>query len=306
MRFGDLKNDFVFRRIFASKPDILCGLLNDLLERSAEQTIESIEYLPSEHLPLVPGFKLSILDVRCKDRSGATFVVEMQLVHVAGFDKRVVYNGCKAYVGQLKAGDPYTNLTDVVAISICDFVLWPDDELIAKGLTPVPMLSRWNMRERHSHNHGLLQVQYAFLELPKLSNAPPKTGAEIWAWLFVHGHELREIPESLPQGPYRQALDMANQATFTEEEFDAYRKVTDEIEQLKVLLDYKWNSGLIEGEARGEMKAKRETLLRLLLRSGIETADEQLVRIRNCADVATLDRWTDNVINAKTMADVFA
>src|SRR5258706_7728705 len=126
MGFADLKNDFVFRRIFATPPDILRGLLNDLLDRRDEQAIVSIEYLPSEQLPLVVGAKLSILDVRCKDRSGTTFVVEMQLVHVPGFINRVVYNACKAYACQLREADRYTQLTDVVAISICDFELWPD------------------------------------------------------------------------------------------------------------------------------------------------------------------------------------
>src|SRR5215813_6473268 len=128
MVFADLKNDFVFRRIFAAHPDILRGLLNDLLERTGDRTIEAIEYLPSEQLPLVVGAKLSILDVRCKDAWGATFVVEMQLIHVPGFINRVVYNACKAYVDQLKGGERYTTLADVVAISICDFELWPDAE----------------------------------------------------------------------------------------------------------------------------------------------------------------------------------
>src|SRR5271166_5253676 len=112
MAFADLKNDFVFRRIFATHPDILRGLLNDLLDRRDAQAIVSIEYLPSEQLPLVVGAKLSILDVRCKDRAGTTFVVEMQLIHVPGFINRVVYNACKAYVAQLKAGKPYTKLAD--------------------------------------------------------------------------------------------------------------------------------------------------------------------------------------------------
>lgn len=70
MVFADLKNDFVFRRIFAKHPNILRGLLNDLLDRQGDRTIEGIEYLPSEQLPLVSGAKLSILDVRCRDRSG--------------------------------------------------------------------------------------------------------------------------------------------------------------------------------------------------------------------------------------------
>ena len=118
MAFADLKNDYIFRRIFATHPDLLLCLLNDLLDRHDAQTIEHIEYLPSEQLPVVEGAKLSILDVRCKDRTGTVFVVEMQLIHHPGFVNRVVYNACKAYVGQLKEGDWYTKLTDVVAISI--------------------------------------------------------------------------------------------------------------------------------------------------------------------------------------------
>jgi len=66
--FADLKNDFVFRRVFGKHPEILRRLLNDLLERQGERMIESIEYLPSEQLPLAEGAKLSILDVRCRDR----------------------------------------------------------------------------------------------------------------------------------------------------------------------------------------------------------------------------------------------
>ena len=200
MVFADLKNDFVFRRIFATHPDILRGLLNDLLDRSDEETIVSIEYLPSEQLPLVMGAKLSILDVRCMDRTGTTFVVEMQLIHVPGFINRVVYNACKAYVGQLRTTEKYTRLMDVVAISICDFELWPDVEQKERKLPLVPMLSRWNMTERGSGNHGLLQVQYAFLELPKLPERKPDTGALQWAWLFVHAPKLTEVPPDLPPG----------------------------------------------------------------------------------------------------------
>jgi hypothetical protein len=73
-----------------------------------------------------------------------------------------------------------------------------------------------------SGNHGLLQVQYVFLELPELAQREPGTGAEQWAWLFVHAPELEQVPGSLPQGPYRQALELANKATFTQEVLDAY------------------------------------------------------------------------------------
>ncbi len=317
MAFADLTNDFVFRRIFATHPDILRGLLNDLLDRQGEQAIDAIEYLPSEQLPLVAGAKLSILDVRCKDRAGTTFVVEMQLIHHPGFVNRVVYNACKAYVGQLKTGKWYDTLTDVVAISICDFEIWPDATQKAQGLTPVPMLSRWNMAERGSGNSGLLQVQYAFLELPKLPARKPDTGASRWAWLFVHAPELTEVPADLPV-VYREALALANKATFTQEELDAYEKVRDEIQQVLAIAEARWVEGKAEGKAEGkvegkaegkaegEIKGRRDTLLRLLVRAEIALTDDDRALIQACTRETTFDRWIDNVFGAKTAADVLS
>jgi predicted transposase/invertase (TIGR01784 family) len=303
MVFADLKNDFVFRRIFAMHPDILRGLLNDLLERTGETTIVSLEYLPGEQLPIVEGAKLSILDVRCKDRAGTTFVVEMQLIHHPGFVNRVVYNACKAYVGQLKAGDWYTKLTDVVAISICDFELWPDAGQKKQKLSTVPMLSRWNMTERGSKNHGLLQVQYAFLELPKVPSRRPETaGADLWAWLFVHATELSEVPADLSPGPYRDALELANQAKFTPEELQAYEKTRDEIRQVLEIAAARWAEGIVEGD----LKARRETLIRLLGRARIAVTEDDLVRIQTCTEAALLDRWVDKVFGAKTITDVLS
>jgi hypothetical protein len=304
MAFADLKNDFVFRRIFATHPDILRGLLNDLLDRSGEETIVSIDYLPSEQLPLVMGAKLSILDVRCKDRAGTTFVVEMQLIHVPGFINRVVYNACKAYVGQLRTAEKYTRRMDVVAISICDFELWPDAEQEEHKLPLVPMLSRWNMTERGSGNHGLLQVQYAFLELPKLPERKPDTGALQWAWLFVHAPQLTEVPPDLPPGPYRQALELANKATFTLEELDAYQKVNDEIEQVRELVEAKHAEGRAEGLVEGETTALARAILALLAARSISVSLEARAHIEACKDVPTLDRWIVRAATATSAEQV--
>jgi hypothetical protein len=306
MVFADLKNDFVFRRIFARHPDILRGLLNDLLDRQGDRAIEGIEYLPSEQLPLVSGAKLSILDVRCRDRMGTMFVVEMQLLHVAGFMNRVVYNACKAYVDQLKVGEPYTKLTDVIAISICDFALWPDAEQDAAKLPRVPMLSRWNMTERGSGNQGLLQVQYAFLELPKLRAERPAVGADLWAWLFVHAPELSEVPPDLPPGPHRRAIELANEATFTQSELDAYRKVMDEIQQAREYGAAQRAEGFAEGETSGFIKGKINAILAVFSARGLTVSAETRARIAGCSDAATLDRWLARAITAASAEEAIA
>jgi predicted transposase/invertase (TIGR01784 family) len=321
MRFADLKNDFVFRRVFGNRPRILKRLLNDVLVREGEQTIEEIEYLPGEQVPLFDGAKLSILDVRCKERSGTTFVVEMQLIHHPGFLKRVVYNACKAYASQLKQGEWYTKLSDVVAVSICDFELWPDAEQDKQGLPHVPMLSRWSVTERASRTSDLLQVQYAFLELPKLpQKRPEKPGVDLWAWLFVHATELTEIPPEIADEPYGEALELANEAQFTAAELDAYRRSFDEIHQVIEIANDRFVKGFRDGEVKGfrdgeskgfrdglrdgEVKARRETLLRLFSRAGLEPSDKERAHIDACTDVATLDRWLDRLFGAKTVAEV--
>ncbi|MGK4003894.1 hypothetical protein WMF31_14775 [Sorangium sp. So ce1036] len=64
--------------------------------------------------------------------------------------------------------------------------------------------------------------------------------------------------------------------------------------------------GKLEGMREGELKGRRETLLRLLARSGIVLAENESARIQACSDIATLDRWIDNVLGAKTATEVLS
>ncbi len=64
--------------------------------------------------------------------------------------------------------------------------------------------------------------------------------------------------------------------------------------------------GKLEGKAEGKLEGKREMLLHLLGRSGLVLTAEERQRVEACSDSATLDRWSDNLLGAKTAADVFA
>lgn len=312
MTFADLQNDFVFRRIFATHPELLRSLLNDLLDRTGERAIEALEYLPGKERPLVLGAKWSILDVRCRDRAGTTFVVAVQLIHVSGFINRVVYNACKTDVGQLLEADKLTKLADVVAISICPFELWPDAEQDRHGLPRVPMLSRWNMTERQADNHELLQVQYVFLELPKLpAQRPAAAGADLWAWLFAHATKLTEVPADLSPGPHRAVLELANKATFTQYDLNAYRRVIDEIQQVEELAEARWTAGKAQGLAEakwaaGKAAGKAAAILVVLGARGLPLTAEARARLEACRDPATLDRWIIRAATAASAEDVFA
>jgi hypothetical protein len=76
------------------------------------------------------------------------------------------------------------------------------------------------------------------------------------------------------------------------------------------LIDRGKLEGLREGELKGKLEGKLEgtrgALLRLVARAGIALGEDDRARVNACTDLAILDRWVDNVLGAKTAADVLA
>jgi predicted transposase/invertase (TIGR01784 family) len=268
--FADPKTDFVFKRIFGTEPNkpLLIELLNALLELEGDQRIADLTYLSNEQRIPVAELKLSIVDVKCRDHAGREYVVEMQILNVEAFEKRVVYNVSKAYVMQIHSGEHYLELSDVVGVTICDFELWPTPP--QPGGPPVPMLSRWRMQEQ---NHGALalsQVQYVFLELPKYTKgAAAETTVERWAHFFRVAENLEVIPPELAQEPFRTALEQARTASFTSMEWDAYDRAKIAEQDARGAVSFAER----QGEARGFAHGHEQGLIAGLRRSIEEVCD---------------------------------
>ena len=64
--------------------------------------------------------------------------------------------------------------------------------------------------------------------------------------------------------------------------------------------------GELKGRREGIAEGERDALLRLLARAGIALAPADRARIQACSDAATLDRWLDQVLGAKTAAEVLS
>jgi predicted transposase/invertase (TIGR01784 family) len=259
--FADPKTDFVFKRIFGSevhKP-LLIELLNALLELEEDHRIVDLKYLsPEQHVP-VEELKLSLVDVKCFDERGRHYVVDMQVLNVEGFEKRVVYNTSKAYVTQLRTGEGYPGLDDVVGVTICDFVLWPGPPV--PGASPVPMLSRWRMQEQHGGALGLSQVQYVFLELPKYrSGDSPEGTIDRWAYFFREAENLAVVPPALSVPPYREALEVARMAGFSAGELDLYDRAKIAEQDARGALSLAERQGRDEGRDEGRAEGRAEGL----------------------------------------------
>jgi predicted transposase/invertase (TIGR01784 family) len=305
--FADPKTDFVFKRIFGAeaRKSLLVALLNHLLELEGDRRILDVQHLNNDQHVDVPELKLSIVDVKCTDATGRRFVVEMQVLKVEGFEKRVVYNASKAYVMQLNNSDDYPVLCDVVGVTICNFNLWPEQD--DRGRFKVPMLSRWRMQEQHSGERGLPQVQYVFLELPKYTAGDaPRTLIDRWAYFFREAKNLTVIPPVLAEEPFRGALEVARATNFSSTEWDAYQRAKMAEQDARGALTVARREGLEEGHRSGLVEAKRDALLRVLTQREFTLTEDARARITACADVTMLDQWFDNALAAKTIADVFS
>ncbi len=260
--FADPKTDFTFHRIFGSEKhkSALIGFLNDILQLDDAHRITEVTFLDPTQRPKVEELKLSIVDVKCKDARGIHYVVEMQVLNVEAFGKRVVYNVAKAYTNQLDAGADYPALNDIVGISICDFELWPRRE----G-SKVPMVSRWKMQEQASGTVGLLSMQFVFLELPKYDKSgEPETIIEKWAYFFREAKNLEMVPEALNHPPIVEALDASRTAAFTKAEWDEYILSGMAIQNERGMLSLARKEGRLEGIDEGRKQGIDEGRKQLL------------------------------------------
>ena len=318
--FADPKTDLVFKRIFGSEPHkhLLVELLNALLELEGDRRIDNLTFLPSEQTPLIHEWKLSIVDVKCVDKRNTEYVVEMQVFNIRSFEERVVYNACKSFVLQLPSPESYSELGQVVGVTICNFKLWPGppepDGPLGEdpGQDPslaVPMLSRWRMQEQHTGVKGLPQVQYAFLELPKYSGAAhPKSMIEKWACFFLQAGSLDVIPPELDEEPFREAFEVARMAQFDELDLIAYNREKmaegDARGRVELAEERGEARGRKEGRGEGVIEGLRRSIVRFWERSFGPMPEDTRQRLDTIEDLQRLDLILEQVSGAGSIDEV--
>ena len=89
MKFVDVKNDIAFRKIFGNenRNETLISFLNAVLDFHGDQRIKQVSILNPYQLPKLKGGKVTIIDVKATDQVGRTYIIEMQVGDIDGFEK---------------------------------------------------------------------------------------------------------------------------------------------------------------------------------------------------------------------------
>lgn len=246
MRYLNPRADLTFKKVFGEHPDLVISLLNALLPLEEGQEVEEVEYLPAEMVPDNPLRKDSIVDVRCKDRRGRQFLVEMQTIWSPEFQFRVLFNASKAYVRQLKSGMDYKLLQPVYSLNLVNAVF----ETELEGYYHYYRL----VHEQHTERiiDGLHLV---FVELPKFQ---PHTYSEkrmhvLWMRFLTEIDENTRTapPELLADPQVRRALEVVEESAYTDAQMYAYDRFWDSVSVETTLMNSRMRLGQAEGRAQG-------------------------------------------------------
>ena len=214
MIFINPKTDYAFKKIFGSSEskEILISFLNALIYEG-NSTIEDLEIINPNLPPKIEGLKDSYLDVKAQLSDGTLVIIEMQVLNVQSFGKRVFYNAAKTYAFQLEAAQGYRLLKPVIALTITDFEMFPESEEFSSRF----VLKEVNKNFTYPEN----ELDLVFVELPKFIKGQEEleTLADKWIYFMKNARSLTSVPETMDSIPeIHQAFNIANQAKLSREE----------------------------------------------------------------------------------------
>jgi predicted transposase/invertase (TIGR01784 family) len=217
--FINPKTDFAFKKIFGSKEskDILISFLNAILYNE-QDTIQDLVILDPYQAPRIKGIKDSYLDVKATLQDGKTVIIEMQVLNVLGFEKRVLYNAAKAFSIQLGVGEDYTLLNPIIALTITDFEMFPGSERI---------ISRYRLKEKDDLTDYSDDIELVFVELPKFQKklSDLENLVDKWLYFIKSANELESVPPLMKAIPaLDHAFTVAQQSKLSRKELEILEK----------------------------------------------------------------------------------
>ncbi|MEL7334555.1 MAG: Rpn family recombination-promoting nuclease/putative transposase [Cyanobacteria bacterium J06560_2] len=241
--------------------DILISFLDALLYEGAP-TIKDLEIIDPYQAPQLKGMKDTYLDVKATISGDKTVIIEMQVLNILGFEKRVLYNAAKAFSIQLDSGEAYARLSPVIALTITDFEMFPDSSQV---------ISRYGLREQNSLTTYSDDIELVFVELPKFSKSLSelKTITDRWIYFLQQADTLEMMPADWEGiSPLEKAFEIAELSNLSREELDIFQRkqifLQDSQNAVLKGIEQGIEQGIERGVEQGERR-KAEEIARALL-----------------------------------------
>jgi len=254
MRFINPKIEFAFKKIFGSnesKP-ILISFLNAIIY-DGNPTIADLEIIEPYLASRVQYLKDSYLDVKAGLAGGATVIIEMQVLNVESFAKRVVYNTAKTYSTQLIRGEGYFKLKPVIALRITDFEILDNDREV---------ISHFVFKEKKRLiDYVDPEIELIFIELLKFNKQLDEleTLTDKWIFFMKNAPTLEIVPSTMETvSEIQQAFAIANETNLNPEELADLEERERYILDRQGILRKGIEKGLAQGREQGIAEGRKE------------------------------------------------
>jgi len=271
MKFLDVKTDYAFKKVFGSEHSVpvLISFLNAILDYKNEEKITHLEIVDPYQIPLLKGMKDTFVDVKARLANGKQVIIEMQVLNVKGFEKRILHNAAKQYSQQLKRGESYQLVNPIIALTFTDFQMFDDSE---------EFISHFKLLETKRFIEYSDDVELIFVELPKFKKQVDvlDTIKDKWIFFLKNAGSLDYIPEVLTDPCIKEAFDTANEAGLSIEELDLQEKRYDYIRLQKGSIALAREQGKEEGREEGREEGEKQAKLKIA-RSLLDILDDQTI-----------------------------
>ncbi len=222
------KADLTFKKVFGEHENLVISLLNALLPLPKDMKITSVKYLSGENHSGNTDKKYSIVDVKCTDNYGRTFVVEMQNYWTSAFFSRALYNAVHTYSNQLKKGESFDQLREVYALSLVN-----ESEIETAESNQDDYIHEYYLTNAHNATDVHKDISLIFVDLQKYRDlGKPMTDkgadkiADLWLkFLTEIDDETVDVdPELLANEEVAEALEIVEKSAYTDAELEAYNK----------------------------------------------------------------------------------
>ena len=247
------KADLTFKKVFGEHKDLLMSFLNALLPLQHGREIVSIEYLPPELVPMNPDKKDTIVDVRCTEKDGRQFIVEMQMYWTDMFKRRTLFNTCKAYVKPAEKGMDYSELNSIYTLALVNDVAFPE--------LPEEFYHEFVPTHTNHSDETIDDMHMVFVELPKFkpSSWADRRMAVLWLRFLteIDEHTKFAPSELAADALVAKALTLVEESAYSDAELLAIDKYWDQISRERTAVNAAERKGHAEGRAEGRAEGEQ-------------------------------------------------
>ena len=282
----DLKNDYVFKRIFA-KPENNAEL-KELTEAILNEKIKTIVVTNPEISKNYKDEKLGVLDIRAYMNDDTIVDIEMQVSNInTMIDRNITYSS-RVIGEQLRIGDDYKILKRFIAINLLGENLLRRNtyhSIVHLKFEETEPEKYVDMGYKEEEEVLTYKVEYHYIELKKFLKKNPGISSKLeqWLWLIVGEEDKVKMVSKENKTIEKVVEDLDEMSADEKERWEAFNRklaIWDYNVNIQMATEQGKEEGLAKGEEIGEKsgrKLEKEEIAKKLKKKGMKI--EEIIEV---------------------------